>query len=335
MRNLTIRYIISLFLIVALPNAADASWLSDISGIDINLPANTITLGVPRPDRIPMMLQNLPKDLAIYLLNPLAGGALAYAIRQAKESARKVCVPVPANIRMILSPFFPPEVFQGVCWAVVGHGQSLDTWAIRDGGMAAITLEDVIVFRDSQIGFNDAITWSHELTHVLQYRSLGVEGFAALYVYAFDVLEQQARDFDQFVTRSLQAQGLRPAQQQAPVIQYWTTTPEWKTSKPIAVQQYMNYARQAVVPVNCVSARSTKRENPYPDNYFEITNRCPIPIRVSTYRVVNRNNGAVQTIPCTNDCTIAATKVGSWGLGGILHTDTGTDFYSVSADVSW
>src|SRR5207249_3460226 len=125
MRNSTVRYILSLLLIVVLPQSASASWLSDISGIDINVPANTIMLGAPRPDRIPMMLQNLPKDLAIYLLNPLAGGALAYAIRQAKESARKVCVPVPANIRITLAPFFPPELFQGVCWAVVGTGQSL------------------------------------------------------------------------------------------------------------------------------------------------------------------------------------------------------------------
>src|ERR1700730_9404202 len=120
MRNSRIRSSVSFLLIVALPHVANASWLSDISGVDINVPANTITLGVPRPDRIPMMLQNLPKDLAIYLLNPLAGGALAYAIREAKESARKVCVPVPANIRMTLSSFFPPELFQGDCWAVVG-----------------------------------------------------------------------------------------------------------------------------------------------------------------------------------------------------------------------
>jgi Domain of unknown function (DUF4157) len=239
MRSPRARFIVSLFLIGLMPYSVSASWLSDISGVDINIPKNTITLGPPRPDRIPMMLQNLPKDLAIYLLNPLdplAGGALAYAIRQAKESARKVCVPVPGNIRMILAPFFPPELFQGVCWAVVGNGQSLDSWAIRDFGRGAITLEDVIVFHDNNVGYNDAILWAHELTHVLQYRSLGVEGFAALYIFAFDALEQQARDFDQFVARSLQAQNVSP-QPQNVVRQYWTTTNGWNISKPIAVQQ--------------------------------------------------------------------------------------------------
>lgn len=332
MRNSRVRYIISLLLIIALSSIASASWLSDITGVDINVPASKITLGMPRPDRIPLMLQNLPKDLAIYLLNPLAGGALAYKIREAKESAKKVFVPVPNNIRTTLSPFFPPELFDAVCWAVVGTGNSLDSWAIHDFNMAAITLEDVIVFQDSQTGFNDAVLWSHELTHVLQYRSLGVEGFAALYVVAFDALEQQAREFDQFVARSLQAQSLRPAQ---PQVQYWAATPAWKTSKPIAVQQYMNYARQVIAPLNCMSTRTTTRQTPYPGNYFEITNSCPVPIRVSTYHVLNRNNGQVLTVPCTSACTVDAKKVGSWLVGGILHTDTGTDFYNVTADVSW
>lgn len=326
MRNSTVRCSVALLLIVTLPRVACASWLSDITGIDINAPAGTVTLGVPRPDRIPMMLQNLPKDLAIFLLNPLLGGGLAYKIREAKASAHKVCVPIPAAVKMTLTPFFPTDVLDGVCWAIVGNGSSLDSWAIHDFGMAAITLEDVIVFRSNQDGF-DPVLWSHELTHVLQYRSLGVEGFAALYVVAFDALEQQARDFDQFVARTLQAQVQRPPQLQAPPI-YWTAAPEWYKSKPITAQQYMNYARQIVVPLNCTSTRNTSGN-------FEITNRCPVPIRVSSYHVVNRNNGEVREIPCTFDCTIPATKVGSWAVGGILHTDTGTDFYSVTADVSW
>jgi hypothetical protein len=37
---------------------ADASWLSKITGIDINIPAGTISFDVPRPDAIPDMIKN-------------------------------------------------------------------------------------------------------------------------------------------------------------------------------------------------------------------------------------------------------------------------------------
>ena len=167
MRRSTFRSIASILSVFVLLCTANASWLSDITGVDINVPANTITFGPPRPDRIPLMLQNLPKDAAVFFLNPFAGGGLAYAIRQAKESARKTCVPMPPTVRTTLAAFFPSDLFNGVCWTIVGSGFSLDSFAIHDAGMAAITLEDVVVFRSNQDGY-DPILWSHELTHVQQ-----------------------------------------------------------------------------------------------------------------------------------------------------------------------
>src|SRR5579863_10422084 len=170
-----------------------ASWLSNITGIDINVPSGTITFGTPRVDQIPQMLQNLPKDVGVFLLNPLAGGGLAFAIRQAKQQARRNCGPMPPDVTATLSAFFPPSLFPSVCWAVVANGFTLDAFAVRDAGMAAITLEDVVVFRNLQDGA-DPVLWSHELTHVLQYRRLGVEAFAAIYASpGFDALEQEAR----------------------------------------------------------------------------------------------------------------------------------------------
>ena len=194
-----------------------ASWLSDITGIDINIPRGTINFGTPRPERIPQMLQNLPKDVGVFLLNPLAGGGLAFAIRQAKEQARQNCGPMPQEVTSTLSAFFPPSLFASVCWTVVGNGSTLDSFAIHDGGMAAITLEDVVVFRSSQDGY-DSVLWSHELTHVLQYRRLGVEAFAAIYASpGADALEQEARLFDQFVARRIQQNNT----------QYWQTASGW------------------------------------------------------------------------------------------------------------
>ena len=42
---------------------AAASDLSKITGIDINIPAGTISFSTPRPDAIPDMLKNLPNDV--------------------------------------------------------------------------------------------------------------------------------------------------------------------------------------------------------------------------------------------------------------------------------
>jgi len=55
----------------------------------------------------------------------------------------------------------------------------------------AVTLGDVILFRDTRLAA-DPLLWAHELTHVEQYRRLGVEGFALRYVQQAWVLEQEA-----------------------------------------------------------------------------------------------------------------------------------------------
>src|SRR5882672_8665684 len=159
---------LALVVLVSIPPCY-ASWFSDITGINIDIPAGTVNFGPPRPDRIPQMLQNLPKDTAQFFLNPV-GGALAVAIRQAKASVRQQgCGPASQEVVDALAPFIPPSVFDGVCWATLRPGLTLDTLAIRDSGNAAITLEDTVVFRDSQSGF-DPVLWAHELIHVLQYR---------------------------------------------------------------------------------------------------------------------------------------------------------------------
>jgi hypothetical protein len=66
---------------------------------------------------------------------------------------------MPPAVRTTLARFFPSDFFQGVCWTVVGNGFSLDSYAIHDAGMAAITLEDAVVFRGTQDTY-DPVLWS-------------------------------------------------------------------------------------------------------------------------------------------------------------------------------
>lgn len=298
------RHVSVIALVCLLPSIASASWLSDITGVDINIPANSITFGPPRPDRIPQMLVNLPKDAAIFFANPFFGGGLAYAIREAKESARKVCVPIPATVQQTLSPFFPSDFFQGVCWAIVGNGVSLDSYAIKDAGMAAITLEDVVVFRSYQDG-QDAVLWSHELTHVKQYRALGVEGFAALYTVAWDAMEQQARDFDQFVARSLQAANQPP--------RYWVALNGWNTGRQLRLQQFATYARQSFSPADCSKFQHVwTHSDAGPPAYVELSNSCPVPVTVTFFQFRNTQTGAIRQSQCSSDCTVAASTSKRW-----------------------
>lgn len=327
MHHSIVRSITALILVCLLPSLASASWLSDITGVDVNVPKGTITFGAPRPDRIPMMLQNLPKDAAVFLLNPFAGNALAFAIRQAKESARKVCVPIPAKVQQTLSSFFPSDLFGGVCWAVVGNGATLDSYAIHDAGMAAITLEDVVVFDNYDDG-QDAVLWSHELTHVQQYRSLGVEGFAALYSVAWDALEQQARDFDQFVARTLQARDA--SQTQLPMQQYWVTSNGWTNRQPIQFQQYASYARRSVNPTQCVLMQYPQHVvNSVTLEDLEVVNNCPIPIRITTF-YIHGLNGYVRQRACTqpSDVCVINPKQSS-------RYPEPPNFYKVTADFVW
>jgi hypothetical protein len=282
--------------VLASLTSAHASWLSDITGVDVNVPRGTVTFGPPRPDSIPQMLQNLPKDVATFFLNP-AGSALALAIRQAKEQARQNCSPMPAEVTVRLASFFPADLFPGVCWAVVANGFTLDAFAIHDGGMAAITLEDVVVFRSSQDAA-DAVLWSHELTHVLQYRRMGVEGFAAVYASGgFDALEQQARQFDQFVAARLQADANA---------RYWQTANGWSPTQQISFQQYAAAARQAVNPFAC----SRFQLGP---GFVDVINNCPIPIRVTGFAIRQWQTGFVSQIPCTtNLCFVGAGTYSRW-----------------------
>jgi hypothetical protein len=282
--------IIALFL----PLSVNASWLSDITGINIDVPNGSVSFGPPRPDRIPLMLQNLPKDATQFFLNP-AGNALAFFIRQAKGLARQDCQAVPQDIQMTLGSFFPRDVFNGVCWNVYGQRFAIDSLLLQDFNQGAVTLEDVIVFRDYNAASNPVL-WAHELTHVLQYRRLGLETFAHLYTFSSGSLEGEAYGFQNFVQSRLQM----------PPQQYWTVAPGWNPQAQISTAQYVAAAQQFIDPFSC--------------SHFEVgpgivrlINQCPIPIRATGFAMINTLNGVRFVIPCiTPICTVNPGMVSQW-----------------------
>jgi len=91
---------------------AYASAFSDITGIDVDLNRGTISINTPRLDKIPEMINNLPKDVSQALLNP-AAPALAAAIRFSRGQAlNRGTSPIPPHIREQLKPYFPEHILK-------------------------------------------------------------------------------------------------------------------------------------------------------------------------------------------------------------------------------
>jgi hypothetical protein len=188
-------YAFSLIGVALIPSTAQASWLSEITGIGIDIPNMTVSVKPPKPEAIVPMLQNLPKDVGQALLNP-AGNALAFAIRASRSSAGGGAQPIPPHIRAQLAPYFPSQVLDRARYNTNKASISLPAAInlINEGN--TVTLDDLIVFTDAQAA-NDPILWAHELTHVMQYQNMGVEGFANVYsLTGGDQLESQVTTLD-------------------------------------------------------------------------------------------------------------------------------------------
>jgi hypothetical protein len=122
------------------------------------------------------------------------GAPLAEAIQHERNRAYPHAHPIPAAVRAQLTPFFPQAMLRAVRystdWETTAAGL-LPHVLLGNGAVQAVTLGDVILFRDARLAA-DPLLWAHELTHVEQYRRLGVETFATQYLRQGWVLEQEA-----------------------------------------------------------------------------------------------------------------------------------------------
>jgi len=126
-------------------------------------------------------------------LSTLFGPTLADAIRSTRDRVYPHGRPMPATIRRQLAPFFPRTVLEKVRYATEWDpgADTLPSLFLGSDPKAAMTLGDVILFRDAQ-GVADPLLWAHELTHVLQYQRLGITAFATQYLQQGWELEVEA-----------------------------------------------------------------------------------------------------------------------------------------------
>jgi tetratricopeptide (TPR) repeat protein len=230
-------YIAMLMIVLVFqPDLAYASWLSNITGIDVNVPAGTISFSAPNPAAIPEMLKNLPADLLEFFGNCLAtdftcpGMWMATLVREGKAAALGGAQPIPPDQRQRLANFFPAYILDKARWTLAVPNRS-PLEAIVFGGNCpqiqlfglylgcengAVTLDNLIIFKDAA---HEAyyVNWAHELTHVSQYDGMGIDGFA--YAYTVDPmnLEGQAYAWQATVQNAVTNAATQPTRQ------YWTT----------------------------------------------------------------------------------------------------------------
>jgi Tfp pilus assembly protein FimT len=122
-----------------------------------------------------------------------SGPALAAAIRIARADAlRSGAKPVPPEIKRAFRRHYSSKVLDEARWIVAAPnsrlGRLLARWPVQNG---AVTLNEVIVFKTRAAAANRRL-FAHELTHVEQYRRLGIDRFANRYAAKRAAMEQEA-----------------------------------------------------------------------------------------------------------------------------------------------
>ncbi|EJM65694.1 hypothetical protein PMI29_02796 [Pseudomonas sp. GM49] len=137
----------------------------------------------------------------------IAAPALALWLTQARaEAANAGTQPIPAHIREQLLHWYDPGVLDTARYRISDNGQfSAATAMLQNPDVGAVTLIDIILFRDAQAAEQDIALWAHELKHVQQYQEWGVAGFAQRYTQDFNAVEAPAYAIQAEVRRAVRA----------------------------------------------------------------------------------------------------------------------------------
>ena len=259
---------------------AQASWLSEITGAEIDLNRGTVSLKPPNIGAIPEAIQNLPKDVGQALLNPVAP-ALATSIRFSRGQALNVGVqPIPPHIRTHLAPYMPANILDKVRWTTANGRISIDTLLAQVFNQSgAVTLDDVVVFSSSELATGTSLAnvelWAHELTHVIQYQNMGVETFAFNYTVNWRGIEAQAENNASVIMRSIRQKTPYNLQVQSGTF-----------ASQIPWVEMNNAGRQYINPISCIWI-----------NGGMTGNACPTYVVVTGVVMVNAY-GQSQTMAC-------------------------------------
>ncbi|MGN8120569.1 eCIS core domain-containing protein [Pseudomonas sp. 22082] len=139
----------------------------------------------------------------------IAVPALAMGLTQARaEAASTEIKPIPPHIREQLLRWYDPGVLDAVHYKVTNDGQyNAATAILQNPDVGAVTLIDIILFRDAETAEQNVALSAHELKHVQQFQQWGVEGFAQRYTQDFNAVEAPAYAIQGEVRRWLRAEA--------------------------------------------------------------------------------------------------------------------------------
>lgn len=148
-----------------------------------------LLFALPFRGRAQNALPNIPSGLVGY-----ATQLLARLIESTREQAIADGVqPVPTTIYRGLLGYFPDGLLRKARFASGRRDRiAVPSLAFSYGDAAAMTVGEVVLFRDAAKAQSDLKLWAHELTHVLQYQRWGIEGFAERYVRDSQGVEREA-----------------------------------------------------------------------------------------------------------------------------------------------
>lgn len=141
-------------------------------------------------------------------LNLAAARLEAWLLQSRQAAVRAGTEPIPLMIRAQLAPFYDEALLDAVRFRV-GITEEMDaaTVMLQNPDVQAVTLIDVVVFRDAQAAAEDPVLWAHELWHVQQYREWGSDGFARRYTRDFQSVEGPAYEMGERVRKALREQN--------------------------------------------------------------------------------------------------------------------------------
>ncbi|WP_425913552.1 DUF4157 domain-containing protein [Pseudomonas sp. GWSMS-1] len=138
----------------------------------------------------------------------LAASGLEQGLRQARERAvADGTEPVPLHIRAQLEAYFDLAVLDSARFKV-GGDETLNAGnaLLQNPDVQAVTLIDIIVFRNTEDAQQNVALWAHELLHVQQYQQWGVREFTRRYTRDHDAIETPAYQLQIKVDRALRNQ---------------------------------------------------------------------------------------------------------------------------------
>lgn len=141
-------------------------------------------------------------------IRQMAATGLQQWIVQSRNSATESSLQrIPLHIRAQLEPYYDIQVLDTARYKVGDDDGELSAAStmLQNPDVNAVTLMDLIVFRNASDAENNVALWAHELKHVQQYLQWGVQEFATRYTRDYNTVEKPAYEIQGQVTRALKS----------------------------------------------------------------------------------------------------------------------------------